>query len=75
MMEPREIYDAIEEVWKDAAIHTMAMELIVSGAQQPNPAAFTHEAQHAEWNRFTGKLRTILDELEKLGKNGDAHAQ
>lgn len=72
IMEPKQIYEAIEDVWKTAAVKTMALELIVSGAQSPNPDAYTYKAQHAGMNQITARLRVILDELEKLGKSGGA---
>lgn len=73
-MKPSEVYNLIEDIWKESAVQTMALELIVSGAQPPNPQAFTFANQHETWNRTTGRLRLVLDELEKIGKAGEAQS-
>ena len=69
-MEPHEIYNKLEEVWKFAALQKMCLELITSGVQSPNPDAWTYPMQEKAWGKVLKEMRIALDELEKLGKAG-----
>jgi hypothetical protein len=67
-MEPVQIYDALEDAWKTAAIRKMALAEINSGRQQANPEAYTMAAQEDAWRIMERQLRAILDALEICGK-------
>lgn len=65
-MEPQEIYNEIENAWKDAAVSVMVLKEITEGRQKPNPEAFTFEQQLKGWERASKKLRGVLDALADL---------
>jgi len=67
-MTEQNIYNNIEQAWKDAAIHSMVLTEIISGKKKANPAAFTFEEQERNWNRQASLLRFILDCISDLKK-------
>lgn len=55
--------EAMEGAWKSAAISCMALDLIVSGKQTPNPEAFTYAQQLKNWKSITAICRAGLDNI------------